>query len=57
MVLIFIKIINGEIFCYKVVEDKDFIVFLDINFNVKGYILCVFKKEINKIFDMEESYY
>ncbi|HAT66497.1 MAG TPA: HIT family protein, partial [Flavobacteriaceae bacterium] len=50
-------IINGEIPCYKVAEDKDFIAFLDINPNAKGHTLCVPKKEINKIFDMEESHY
>jgi len=54
---IFTKIINGEIPCYKVAEDKDFIAFLDINPNAKGHTLCVPKKEINKIFDMEESHY
>lgn len=57
MASIFTKIINGEIPCYKVAEDKDFIAFLDINPNAKGHTLCVPKKEINKIFDMEESHY
>ena len=57
MASIFTKIINGEIPCYKVAEDNDFIAFLDINPNAKGHTLCVPKKEINKIFDMEESHY
>ncbi len=57
MASIFTKIINGEIPCYKVAEDKYFIAFLDINPNAKGHTLCVPKKEINKIFDMEESHY
>jgi histidine triad (HIT) family protein len=54
---IFTKIINGEIPCYKITEDKDFIAFLDINPNAKGHTLCVPKKEINKIFELEESHY
>lgn len=54
---IFTKIINGEIPCYKVAEDDNFIAFLDVNPNAKGHTLCVPKQEINKIFDMEEEHY
>ena len=54
---IFTRIINGEIPCYKVVENADFLAFLDVNPNAKGHTLCVPKKEINRIFDMEESHY
>ncbi|GAB5398730.1 MAG: HIT domain-containing protein [Aureisphaera sp.] len=54
---IFTKIIQGEIPCYKVAEDDHFIAFLDINPNAKGHTLCVPKKEINRIFDMEEAHY
>ncbi len=54
---IFTKIIQGEIPCYKVAEDENFIAFLDINPNVKGHTLCVPKLEINRIFDMEEDHY
>ena len=57
MASIFTKIINGEIPCYKVAEDKDFIAFLDINPNAKGHTLCVPKVEINKIFDMDQKHY
>ena len=57
MATIFTKIINGEIPCYKVAEDDDFIAFLDINPNAKGHTLCVPKKEVNKLFDMEEDLY
>lgn len=57
MATIFTKIINGEIPCHKVAEDDQFLAFLDINPNAKGHTLCVPKKEINKIFDMEESHY
>lgn len=54
---IFTKIINGEIPCYKITEDEDFIAFLDVNPNTKGHTLCVPKQEINKIFDMDEDLY
>ena len=54
---IFTKIINGEIPCYKVAEDDQFIAFLDVNPNAKGHTLCVPKKEVNKIFDLDEKLY
>ncbi|TDS55917.1 HIT family protein [Myroides indicus] len=54
---IFTKIINGELPAYKVAEDDDFLAFLDINPNAKGHTLCIPKKEIDKIFDMEEEHY
>lgn len=57
MASIFTKIISGEIPCYKVAEDDDFIAFLDINPNAKGHTLCVPKQEINKIFDMDQDHY
>lgn len=57
MASIFTKIINGEIPCYKIAEDDNFLAFLDVNPNAKGHTLCVPKQEINKIFDMEEDHY
>ena len=54
---IFTKIINGEIPCYKVAENDDFFAFLDINPNAKGHTLVVPKKEVNKIFDLDEDIY
>ena len=54
---IFSKIVNGEIPCYKVAEDENFLAFLDVNPNAKGHTLCIPKQEINKIFDMEEEHY
>ena len=54
---IFTKIINGEIPAYKVAEDDNFMAFLDVNPNAKGHTLCIPKKEINKIFEMEEQHY
>ncbi|QAA81866.1 HIT family protein [Aequorivita sp. H23M31] len=57
MATLFTKIIEGEIPCYKVAEDENFIAFLDINPNSKGHTLCVPKEEIDKIFDMGEHLY
>lgn len=57
MASIFTKIINGEIPCYKVAETDEFFAFLDINPNSKGHTLCVPKKEVDKIFDLDEDTY
>lgn len=54
---IFTKIVNGEIPAYKITEDADYLAFLDVNPNAKGHTLCIPKKEIDKIFDMEEDHY
>ncbi len=57
MASIFTKIINGEIPCYKIAENEHFIAFLDVNPNAKGHTLCVPKKEVNKIFDLDDFLY
>ena len=54
---IFTKIVNGEIPCYKIAEDENYLAFLDVNPNAKGHTLGIPKQEINKIFDMEEEHY
>jgi histidine triad (HIT) family protein len=54
---IFTKIIKGEIPCYKIAEDDNFLAFLDVNPNAKGHTLCIPKQEINKIFDIEDTLY
>ena len=54
---IFTKIINREIPGHIVAEDDKHIAILDINPNVKGHTLCIPKKEVNKIFDLEEQEY
>ena len=57
MSTIFTKIINGDIPCYKIAENDDFFAFLDINPNAKGHTLVVPKKEVNKLFDLDEKTY
>lgn len=54
---IFKRIIDGEIPCYKVAEDENFLAFLDVNPNAKGHTLCIPKQEIDKIFDIEDVLY
>lgn len=57
MASIFAKIISGEIPCYKIAEDDQFFAFLDINPNAKGHTLCIPKKEVNKILELDEATY
>jgi len=54
---IFSKIVNKEIPCYKVAETENFLAFLDVNPNAKGHTLCIPKKEVNKIFDLDQPTY
>jgi len=54
---IFTKIIEGEIPCYKIAEDENFFAFLDINPNARGHTLCIPKKEVDKITDLDEETY
>ena len=55
MASIFTKIVNGEIPCYKVAEDENYLAFLDINPVSEGHTLVIPKKEIDYIFDMEDD--
>jgi histidine triad (HIT) family protein len=54
---IFTKIIKGDIPCYKVAEDDNYLAFLDVNPNAKGHTLCIPKIEVDKIFDLDEEQY
>lgn len=57
MASIFTKIIQGEIPCYKVAENEDFIAFLDSMPNAVGHTLVVPKKEVDKLFDLDDETY
>ena len=57
MPTIFSKIIRGEIPCYKVAENKDFLAFLDINPNALGHTLCIPKKEVDDILELDQETY
>lgn len=52
---LFTKIINQEIPCHKVAENEDYLAFLDINPLVMGHVLCIPKKEVDYIFDLEDE--
>ena len=54
---IFTRIINGEIPSYTIAEDAYCYAFLDINPNAIGHTLCVPKKEVDKLFDLDEKTY
>jgi len=57
MASIFSKIISGELPSYKIAETDEFLAFLDINPNAKGHTLCIPKKEVDKLFDLDEDTY
>ena len=54
---IFTKIVNGEIPCYKIAEDANFLAFLDVNPNAKGHTLCIPKQEIDQLFEIGDELY
>ena len=55
MASIFTRIVNGEIPCYKIAEDDNYLAFLDINPLQEGHTLVIPKKEVDFIFDMDEQ--
>jgi histidine triad (HIT) family protein len=57
MSTLFTKIVKGEVPAYKVAENSQFLAFLDIRPNAKGHTLCIPKKEVDKIWDLEEDVY
>jgi histidine triad (HIT) family protein len=57
MATLFTKIVKGEIPCYKVAESEKFLAFLDINPLAVGHTLVIPKKEIDYIFDVEDTLY
>ena len=57
MASIFTKIILGEIPSYKIYEDENYYAFLDINPNALGHTLCIPKKEVDKLFDLDDETY
>jgi histidine triad (HIT) family protein len=55
MSTIFKKIIDGELPCYKVAENDQFLAFLDIQPLVKGHVLVIPKLEEDYIFDLDDD--
>ena len=54
---VFSKIIAGEIPCYKIAENDQFLAFLDVFPLKKGHVLVVPKKEVDYIFDLDKETY
>jgi|TARA_A100001234_G_scaffold125261_1_gene109824 histidine triad (HIT) family protein len=54
---IFSKIVDGSIPCHKVYEDDDCLAFLDINPNSFGHTLCILKREVDYLFDLNDVEY
>ena len=52
---IFSKIVSGEIPCYKIAEDDNFLAFLDINPLAAGHCLVIPKKETDYIFQINDA--
>ena len=55
MASIFTKIVLGEIPCYKIAENEDYLAFLDINPLTKGHTLVIPKKETDYLFDLDDE--
>lgn len=52
---IFCKIAKGEIPCYKIYENNDFLAFLDLSQATKGHTLIIPKKHYDNIFSLDEK--
>ena len=57
MATIFSKIVNGDIPCYKIAEDKHYMAFLDAFPLREGHTLVIPKKEVDYLFDLDEDIY
>jgi len=55
MASIFSKIINGEIPCFKIAENDQFLAFLDIMPLKEGHTLVIPKIEIDYIYDLPDE--
>ncbi|MEY4933884.1 MAG: hypothetical protein RIS64_243 [Bacteroidota bacterium] len=57
MSTIFTKIVRGELSCHKIAENDQFLAFLDIRPLTKGHTLVIPKREVDSIFDVEDTEY
>ncbi len=56
MSTIFSKILAGEIPCYKIAENEQFLSFLDVSPVATGHALVIPKMAVDYIFDMEDDH-
>lgn len=54
---IFTKIINGEIPSHKILEDENYLAFLDIRPIREGHTIVIPKKEVDYFFDLDDETY
>jgi histidine triad (HIT) family protein len=54
---LFSRIVAGEIPCFKVAENHEFLAFLDIMPLAKGHTLVIPKKETDYLFDIDDDAY
>jgi len=57
MECVFCKIVKGELKAYRIYEDENILVFLDINPIYKGHMLAIPKKHYSRITEMPEEEY
>ena len=55
MASVFTQIVNGEIPCYKIEENEDFLAFLDIMPLKKGHTLVIPKMEVDYIYNLPDQ--
>ena len=55
MATLFTRIIKGEIPCHKILEDENYLAFLDIRPINPGHTLVIPKKEVDYIFDIDDK--
>lgn len=54
---VFSRIVSGEIPAYKVAESDHFLAFLDVSPLCLGHTLVIPKKEVDYIFDLDDTEY
>ena len=52
---LFTRMVQGEIPCHKILEDEQYLAFLDIRPINPGHTLVIPKKEIDYLFDLDDE--
>ena len=52
---VFTKIVNGQLESYKLLEEKEYLSFLDISPLTLGHTLVIPKKQVDYIFDLNRD--
>jgi histidine triad (HIT) family protein len=55
MASIFTRIIQGEIPAHVILEDADYLAFLDVFPLVEGHVLVIPKKEVDYLFELDDA--